>query len=304
VSFYGPTPPPTADCQQAACVSHIRFATSEIGYLFGPSLFMTVDGGETWQALTSPPVESLEAAGGEVFRVVYDHTGCPGPCNRTVEEAPAGSDAWQTVYQIPEGADLDTATLILAGSQTIYLPIYGDVAKGAEQTTLFRSLDGGHTWRRMGDPCAGGTPPVDVAFAFAAASGGFLSVLCFPSGQPQGWAVLTSSDAGFTWGARLPVPDSSAGLLAAPSPGHLVTAGPTGWGDGPATATLSCSSDGGQSWSTAASDQVNLSLTPVGISLWLGFEDATTGRWVGDDQTIWTTTDGGTSWTPQAFVVG
>jgi photosystem II stability/assembly factor-like uncharacterized protein len=83
-----------------------------------------------------------------------------------------------------------------------------------------------------------------------------------------------------------------------------VTAGPTGWGDGPATATLSCSSDGGQSWSTAASDQVNLSLTPVGISLWLGFEDATTGRWVGDDQTIWTTTDGGTSWTPQAFVVG
>lgn len=303
VAFYGPEPPPTADCQQVACVSHIRFATASIGYLFGPSLFMTVDGGQTWKEVTSPLVESLEAAGGDVFRVVYDTTGCPGPCNRTVQEAPAGSDAWQTLYQIPQGADLDTATLILEG-ESIYLPIYGDVAKGAEQTTLFRSLDGGQTWQRLGDPCAGATPPVDVAFAFAAASRGFLSVLCFPSGQPQGWAVLSSSDAGSTWGPRLPVPESSAGLLAAPSPGHLLIASPTGAGGGLATSTLSYSSDGGQSWSTAASDQVNLSLAPVGLSLWLGFEDVTTGRWVGDDRTIWTTTDGGTDWTSRSFAIG
>ena len=54
VAFYGPEPPPTADCQHVACVSHIGFATASIGYLFGPSLFMTVDGGQTWKQVTSP----------------------------------------------------------------------------------------------------------------------------------------------------------------------------------------------------------------------------------------------------------
>jgi photosystem II stability/assembly factor-like uncharacterized protein len=28
-----------------------------------------------------------------------------------------------------------------------------------------------------------------------------------------------------------------------------------------------------------------------------------TGRWVGDDQTIWTTTDGGTDWTARPFAI-
>ena len=83
---------------------------------------------------------------------------------------------------------------------------------------------------------------------------------------------------------------------------------PPGSGSGPATSatsTLLVSTDGGVEWSTAATDQVNLELgAPLGVSLWLGFEDATTGRWVGDDQTIWTTTDGGETWTAQAFVVG
>ena len=141
------------DCEQGDnCVSHIRFATSKIGYLFGPGLFMTVDGGESWHEVTSLPVETLEAAGGDVFRVVYDGEGCPGPCNRTVEKATVGSNPWQTLLQIPGSlqipeAALDTATLILEGSQTIYLPIYGNPAGGEPFTTLFRSLDGGQTWQ-------------------------------------------------------------------------------------------------------------------------------------------------------------
>jgi photosystem II stability/assembly factor-like uncharacterized protein len=74
-------------------------------------------------------------------------------------------------------------------------------------------------------------------------------------------------------------------------------------GGGPDTSTLSVSTDGGLDWATAATDQVNLSAAPVGASLYLGFEDAMTGRWVGDDQTIWTTTDGGTDWTARPFAI-
>ena len=66
-----------------------------------------------------------------------------------------------------------------------------------------------------------------------------------------------------------------------------------GWGGPDTSITLSISTDEGGSWSTAAIDHVNLSLAPLGASFYLGFEDATTGRWVGDDRTIWTTTNGG-----------
>ena len=307
--LYGAIPPQTADCQQVACVSHIRFATSKIGYLFGPSLFMTVDGGQTWQQVDSPPVESLEAAGGDVYRVVYDHTGCPGPCNRTVEEAASGSDDWRTLLQIPEGGglgtELDTASLVLQGTQTIYLPIYGNPAGGGNAAaTLFRSTDGGQTWRQLGDPCGGSADPGNVAISFAAAPGGQLTALCLPRGGPPGWAVLTSDDGGSAWGSRRPVPGSALELIAAPRPGTLVVGTPTTSGTGVVTSTLLVSTDGGEAWSTAATDQVDLGSSPLGVSLWLGFEDATTGRWAGDDQTIWTTTDGGLTWTARAFVLG
>ena len=75
-------------------------------------------------------------------------------------------------------------------------------------------------------------------------------------------------------------------------------------GSGLGDPTLFTSTDAGEQWSTVATDQVDLGSSPLGVSLWLGFEDAMTGRWVGDDQTIWTTTDGGTDWTAQAFAIG
>jgi photosystem II stability/assembly factor-like uncharacterized protein len=106
------------------------------------------------------------------------------------------------------------------------------------------------------------------------------------------------------------VPEASWGLIAAPSAGTLVAGPPPGSDVGPASGTLlaaetlSVSTDGGSDWETAATDQVNLDAAPLGTSLWLGFEDATTGRWVGDDQTIWTTTDGGTDWTSRSFAIG
>jgi photosystem II stability/assembly factor-like uncharacterized protein len=223
-----------------------------------------------------------------------------------VEEAPVGSDAWQTLYQIPQGAFLDTATLILQGSQTIYLPIYGNLAGGEPESTLFRSLDGGQSWQQLADPCADASiPPMSGAMDFASAPGGYLAALCYSLSDPMTWAVMTSHDSGTVWAPRLPLPGSSdGGLIAVPSPGTLVVGSPPTSGGGPVTSTLSVSTDGGSDWETAVTDQVNLTATPLGTSLWLGFEDAMTGRWMGDDQTIWTTTDGGTDWTARSFAIG
>src|SRR5258707_5396703 len=45
-------------------VSHIRFVTTRVGYLFGPALYQTEDGGRTWRQGPSPPVEGLESSAG------------------------------------------------------------------------------------------------------------------------------------------------------------------------------------------------------------------------------------------------
>ncbi|SRR6266545_3809033 len=90
----------TVNCAHAACVSQIRFATTRVGYLFGPALFQTDDGGRSWHRVPSRPVEAFEPSAGTVVRVVYDHTGCPGPCTRMVQETAAGSDTWHTLLRI------------------------------------------------------------------------------------------------------------------------------------------------------------------------------------------------------------
>ena len=92
-----PDPPAVAPINRGGvqsalpAVSHIRFASATIGYLWGPALLMTTDGGRTWQTQPSPTIEALEPSAGSVYRIEYDHDGCPGPCNRTVSTSVAGS---------------------------------------------------------------------------------------------------------------------------------------------------------------------------------------------------------------------
>ncbi len=102
----------TADCAAVACVSQIRFATTEVGYLFGPALYQTDDSGRTWHWVPSRPVEALEPFAGTVVPVVYDHLGCPGPCTRTVQEATAGSGTWHTLLRIPLASDKGKQSLL------------------------------------------------------------------------------------------------------------------------------------------------------------------------------------------------
>lgn len=300
-----PAPPftsgqPGVRCAQATCVDQIRFATATVGYLFGPGFLMTVDGGRSWQQVPGPPVEDLEVNGGSVFRVVYDHTGCPGPCEGTLEEAAAGSNTWRTLLQLPLIGGSDEA-LILQGSD-LYLPIYGDPADGQPFVGLYRSLDGGQTWQQLANPCASTEVSAEDPVDFAAAPDGYLAALCFSITEPSTATVLTSDNSGSSWGPQLPVP-GNAGLIAAPSAGRLVVGTwPTG-GEGPTASTLSISADGGRVWSTAASDSTHLDAEPVGASLYLGFVDATRGQWIGDGLTIWSTTDGGASWSSRPFAL-
>ncbi|MGA8635926.1 MAG: sialidase family protein [Candidatus Dormiibacterota bacterium] len=295
----------TVDCSKAVCISHIRFATRMLGYLYGPALLVTSNGGQSWRPEESLPVEALEPTHGQVYRIVYDHGGCPGPCDRTVEVASAGSAAWRTVLSIPFMAvesRQDSAQLVTQGSQDIYIAIYGDLAAGGgtQQAVLFRSLDAGRTWRRFGDPCGGSGAAVNDAISLAASTGGFVVTLCVPRIGNSRVFVVTSSNGGTTWGPPHPAPSSVLQLIAAASPTHLALAtGPT-TGSGPITYTLYVSGDGGAHWSLAVSDPEYLDAAAPG-SAFLGFEDSLVGRWVGFERAIWTTQDGGALWTRRPF---
>jgi photosystem II stability/assembly factor-like uncharacterized protein len=294
----------TTDCTHLACVSQVRFATATVGYLFGPALFQTSDGGRTWRRVPSSPVEALEPAAGTVIRVVYDYTGCPGPCTRTVQEAAAGQSTWRTLLRITPGMGDSRdvlAQVIRLGAAVSYVPVYGDLAAGvgSQHTVIFRSADGGTTWRRLADPCGGAGPTVRDTVGLAAAPGGFVAALCVPRTVTGPKSVVTSGDNGLSWSAPRPVPGSGRyflNLIAAASPDRLVVA--TGdAGGGPLA--LFVSTDGGRRWSTAVSGTAPGN--PQGLSAsFLTLEDLRVGWWISDPRDMWTTSDGGLHWRRQA----
>src|SRR5258706_5254117 len=131
----------------------------------------------------APPVEALEASAGTVIRVVDGPGGwgCPGPCTRTVQETTAGSAAWHTLLHIPwpNGYGELAAQVVRQGTSVIYLPFYGNLARGYAPAVIFRSTDSGLSWQRLTDPC-GGSGQLHDAGGLAAAQGGFLAVGCLP----------------------------------------------------------------------------------------------------------------------------
>ena len=296
------------NCARVACVSHIRFATARVGYLFGPALFQTGDGGRTWRRVPSPPVEALEPSAGTVVRVIYNHGGCPGPCTRIVQEATAGSATWHTLLRILavlSASQAVAAQVIRRGTAVIYIPVYGNLAAGAgtQHTVIFRSTNGGTSWQQLADPCGGTGQNVHDAAGLAAGPGGFLAALCEPRTGTGTTFVLTSPGYGSSWSPPRPVPGGTRhylSLIAAASPARLVlaTAAPTG--SGPFAYRLALSTDGGLRWSTAVTGTGQINPQAPGAAF-LGFEDSQVGRWISDARHIWTTRDGGLHWHRQPF---
>jgi len=310
-------PAPSLSCPQTAgalCpmdeISGIRFVTTRVGYLYGgqygTQFFMTTDGGLTWVLQHGSPVLALEAVDGTALRVTDLGTGCPGPCNVQVEEAPVGSSSWKVVLgKVGTGSPTGTLSRVQLARQSggdAYLAVYGDPASGAaanQHAALYVSHDGGTTWQDKPDPCAGSaaTPPATEidAVAMASAPNGTLALLCAARGN-SGDFVIVSTDAGQTFGRPLPAPAAEALTVASPTSLFLSVG-----------KTLEASFDGGAHWSTVATDPTAGSLGSAfpapqadQVAPFLGFESATAGRWVDADQTVWTTTDGGHTWTHQA----
>jgi hypothetical protein len=295
----------TVDCSKMACVSGVQFASPTVGYLYGPTLLMTSDGGRTWRAQPGLQVETLTIAGSHVYRVAYDHAGCPGPCLPTLQRAAIGSSAWRPLIGLLAYPDRSDAAQIVASGPTLLLAMFGSQAGPVSaQAVLYRSADGGATWQQRTDPCSGragaGNSEEEDLTDLAAAPGGFFAGLCSPH-SGSGTFVVTSSDGGESWQTAGALPSvQGLALLAAVSQTTLAISAGAVAGSGALTARLLVTTDAGRHWTTAATETQQI--LQAGVPAWLGFETSRIGRWISAPHSIWTTEDGGLHWTRTRFL--
>jgi hypothetical protein len=261
------------------CVSHIRFGTDRLGYAYGPhSFLMTTDGGRHWVQQSGGAL-FLETLNQNVIRVTSSGTGCPGPCGIRVQTAPLYSTSWTT-----ELGPVNTSGGVEFARQAddAYLLLTGHVAGGSPvaTSTLYRSSDNGVSWTKGGEPCPQqGKTEID-SYAVAAGADGRAAVLCRPRTSSSHAWVATSTDHGAHFAAHPGQAPASALLTGDPGT-VLVNAGGGG---------LARSTDGGKTWSPIQ--------YPIRRVSFAGFESTQVGRLVAADGTeIWTTRDGGQSWT-------
>jgi len=296
-SMLKPTPFNVADDDAGCavwCVQHIRFATSKVGYLYGPSaLLMTTDAGRTWKTQPGGAL-ALETLDNNVIRVSGSE-GCPPGCSYTVQTSAIGSTKW-TTETLP-GAASGAGVTLARTSHFAYLMTYGNPAGGAEneKSTLFVSDNDGVTWTNRGEVCgqnAGPQGEVDSS-AMTGGSDASIQVVCQPhTTTPVDTAWVTiSTDHGRTF-------HRSPGLLDAADPG-LVGAATASQFCVQSSKQLSCTRDGGSTYAAA-----NLSGKGPKHAVWLGFENQSDGRALeitGSTSTfssnLWTTHNGGRTWT-------
>ncbi len=289
-------------CEKMFCASGIRFANAHVGYVYGSnsgtqgpttSSAMTTDGGRTWTTQPGPPVVALEPGPADVLRVT-DEGGCPPGCTYHLQRSSIGSTTWTNVTT--PGLGGDAIQLLRAGSDD-YLVEYKNPAGGAqsEQPSYVVSHDGGATWGTGQDPCLSIAPngkEVDTNTA-AAAPGGVLTVLCSPRDGQSKPTLLRSTNAGHTFTSINKKP--ATGTLVQLSATTLLTVG---------SLTVQRSTDGGAT-STSVLTLPKASTTGGPDTLasrsYAGSQDATTARVVSGTPEIFTTHDGGATWSSYSF---
>jgi hypothetical protein len=287
------------DCS-AACVSNVRFASPLIGYLFGPQvLYLTTDGGATWQRQPGGAA-ALEIGAGNVLRVPSgDGQACFPGCPVVVQISTIGGTSWHDVLALSAAeVGTDTGVQLARTGQQAYLQIYGHVAGGASQahSALYAATDGGRVWSSRGEPCPQGSGGEVDASALSTAPDGSVSVLCTQRSAAALSFVAVSTDGGRTFrpGKAL---DNLEIQVGSASSSTVFVVGAVGGRE-----SLVRTNDGGQTWTVVAQS----GSMPAGFlprSGFLGFESATTGRWVSvsDPSTVWTTRDAGATWASYTF---
>jgi photosystem II stability/assembly factor-like uncharacterized protein len=295
--------PPTGAPDGSTGVSQIRFLDTSEGWAFGPQLWETHDGGQTWIPIRTDGmrVTGLETVGVMAYAVFARCTGSGADfaanCTRVaVYSSPVGSDVWTPVPNVGSGFGFNngyvSGKIVLAHASSGYSEGYFYAPDGLLYSGAATQ---GTSWQLAADrqmPCVPGSAQPDgqpSGGQLAASVAGSLILACpgtYGSSQEH---IYTSTDGGQTWQPRgtLTVQGSATSLAAGPAGGLTL-----------ATTGGIYESPNGQNWTQAEQG-------PPGGFSYVGMTNATEGVAVpaqpAKSHSVWYTTDGGTSWTQSSL---
>jgi photosystem II stability/assembly factor-like uncharacterized protein len=123
-------------------VTDIAFGDAANGFLFGPGLLTTHDGGRTWRRQSLPPIDTLIVGAGYAYALTQARTGA----GVNLWRAAVGSDRW-TQLSLPAGVEklsrpAGTTRLAVEGHTVVLL-----------RGRIWVSSDSGTNWRARAVPC-------------------------------------------------------------------------------------------------------------------------------------------------------
>ena len=166
-TWAGVPAPLTGAPDGATGVSQIRFLNLNDGWAFGPELWVTHTGGQTWTQVDTHGlrVTDLETVGSRVFALFASCTGggqaFAAQCTSfTLYSSPASGNDWTPVGAattgLTDGTASEAASLVLTGSRGYLLAPGGTLYAGP--------VDGSAAWPRVGalvSSCTVGPPQPD-----------------------------------------------------------------------------------------------------------------------------------------------
>jgi photosystem II stability/assembly factor-like uncharacterized protein len=303
-TWHGVRAPVTGAPAGAAGVSQVRFYNTSDGWAFGPQLWATHDGGQTWSRIRTGGlrVTALETAGQRVFAVWAQCSG-GGPdfaadcTSSALYSASPGGNQWAPVPGAGTGYSLSgtasSAALVLTGTRGYLLAPDGTLLSGAATSSAAWSpVTGTGTGTAGQAPCepgaaqASGQASGALLAATTTTPQGLVLVCASPAaGGTQAKTVYTSADGGQTWQKAGTAPAAgTATSVAGTTAGTIVLA---------TTAGLDVSTDGGATWTAAPGS------LPSGGFSYVGMTGPQQGVAVPADTSqhaVWFTFDGGQTW--------
>ncbi len=324
-TFHDLTDVTTGDCAVASGGS-LAFDDHGDGFLYGPGLFVTHDGGARWVALPQPgTVLSVQALGYSIWMLQADCPATPPatspslsspapPCPLRLRASSDGGVSWHAL-PLPASAVLAGGLAFAAAGQswlvrlsesTGYVVLHPPdfPSQGTDEAPLWFTPDGGRTWSSRQVDCG-----MDALSAVvSAAPDGTLLAVCDtePSAGSQLKSAVRSTNGGLTWEKKFvcPIPNNAPDPACLSAPlnfGYLgsidATSADTAFLVG-GRSSLMVTQDGGAHWFVVE--------PPIG-----GTDDGTQqviffnqedGLVLGNDGnndeavTIWHTNDGGLLW--------
>lgn len=295
-----PAPPGTFAPGEAPTESSIRFADATDGWVFGPKLYATHDGGLHWTAIRMPgAVGQLQPGLGRVYAVVAPAAPCAatGTCSARTPRP----QLWQTLpsddrWTVDRAAGAVSSELAVHGTSVWVVDATLTRDGYAPGTQLLDSANAGETFAVEPQQITGiycEYSPVTAAYLWAYCSGGHFM---FPFISTDGGAHFTAigsqtariTPVGYANGSGLIAASASTAIAASDLPVPRLGT------------PLIRSTDGGARWQVAAAQPsrdgqwslIGFTTPEVGYALW---QSSAHGYPTSE---LWRTVDGGARWAP------